>query len=78
MLTVEDYLELKFRYLTESEKTAPVIKHTTDKKGNITRHIKWVKQKLYFPEEHNTRMETLGMMRENLVSKYNDISVCFC
>lgn len=77
LLTVEDYLELKFRYTNESEEPIPVIKHTIDKRGNFSRHISWIKRKVYFPEEHRTRIETLHNLRNNLIFDYNDISSCF-
>lgn len=35
LLTVEDYLLLKFRYMHEYEESVPIIKHATDNNGNI-------------------------------------------
>lgn len=77
LLNTKDYLEVKITYLNESKETIPVIKHTTGRRGNISKHIRWIKRKFYFHEEHKNRMETLDIMRNNLVSEYNDISVSF-
>lgn len=77
LLNTEDYLEIKFKYLKEAEEIIPIIKYTTDRRGNISQHIKWVKRKLYLPKEHRIRFEMLDTMKNNLVTEYNDISVCF-
>lgn len=77
LLSIEDYLEVKYRFAKEAEETLPIFKATTDKKGDITRHVKWIKRKIYFPQEHLDRLSTLENMKNNLISEYNDISVCF-
>lgn len=68
LLNTEEYLEINYRYLKEAEETIPITKNTTDRRGNITRHIRWVKRKLYIPEERRIRFETLATMKDNLVS----------
>lgn len=77
LLNTEDYLEIKFRYPKEAQETIPIVKYTTDRKGNISKHIRCIKRKIYLPDEHRIRFDTLETMKNNLVCEYNDISVCF-